>query len=88
MFALAQTAHAGRLQWASAFRGKPDIRATVRNVCSWPKADIGHFWPCRSCCDRTRKHKRSWNFEPRPDFEGGDQTYARGFYSLCGDTHA
>jgi len=27
-------------------------------------------------------------FEPRPDFEGGDQTYARGFYSSCGDTHA
>ena len=41
-----------------------------------------HLWRCRSCCDRTRKHKRSRNFEPGQGFEGCDQTYAQGFCSV------
>jgi hypothetical protein len=41
-----------------------------------------HFSPCRSCCDRTRKHKRLTNFESGRGFEGLDQTYAQGFYSV------
>ena len=42
-----------------------------------------HFWPSRSCCDQTHKHERSRNFESDRGFEGRDQTYAQGFYTVA-----
>ena len=41
-----------------------------------------HFWPSRSCCDRTRKHERSRNLESRQGSQRRDRTYAQGFYSV------